>query len=247
MSIAITVLGTSGRFQTLERACVGYLLQIDDENIWLDAGGGTWRNLQQSIGYSDLDGVILTHGHPDHTIDVLQAYHARQYGQREPLERIPLWAPQETLDRLSGFAKGIDDSFDLKAVTAGDILTIAGARITFVRMAHPEPTVGVRVERDGAAAAFSSDTGDTADFDALAGGADIFVCEATSQDSDALWEGHLRASQAGTIAARVGVKKLVLTHLPNGRDLDVSLQEARATAAGIDVDLAADGMRLEIG
>ena len=249
LSIVITVLGTSGRFQTLERACVGYLLQLDDQNIWLDAGGGTWRNLQQKIDYTDLNGILLTHGHPDHTIDALQAYHARQYGQQEPLERIPMWAPQETIDRLSGFAKGIDDAFDLKAITAADVLTIGGARITFVDMAHPEPTLGVRVEKDGATAAFSSDTGDTADFGALAAGVDLFVCEATSQDSDPLWEGHLRASQAGAIAARVGVKRLVLTHLPNRRDLAVSLDEARAGAGDtdIDIELAADGMRLEIG
>lgn len=247
MSFTVTVLGTSGRFQTLERACVGYLLQIEDQNLWLDAGGGTWRNLQQKIDYADLHGVLLTHGHPDHTIDVLQAYHARQYGQEAPLGRIPLWAPQETLDRLSGFAKGIDDAFELKGITADDVLTIAGARIMFVDMAHPEPTLGVRVDSNGASAAFSSDTGDAADFDALAGGVDLFVCEATSQDSDALWEGHLRASQAGAIATRIGVKKLVLTHLPNGRDLAVSLDEARAAAGDIDIELATDGMRLEIG
>jgi ribonuclease BN (tRNA processing enzyme) len=249
LSFTVTVLGTSGRFQTLERACVGYLLQIEEESIWLDAGGGTWRNLQQSIDYPDLTGVILTHGHPDHTIDVLQAYHARQYGQEDPLDSIPLWAPQETLDRLSGFAKGIDESFDLKDISSEDVLTIAGARTTFVDMAHPEPTLGVRVERDGAAVAFSSDTGEAADFETLAGGVDLFVCEATSQDSDVLWEGHLRASQAGAIAARIGVKKLVLTHLPNRRDLAVSLDEARAGAGDtdIDIELAADGMRLEIG
>jgi ribonuclease BN (tRNA processing enzyme) len=246
VSLSVTVLGSSGRFQTLERACAAYLLQIDESNIWLDAGGGTWLNLQRSIAYADLDGVVLTHGHPDHTIDVLQAYHARRYGQAEPLERIPLWAPQETLDRLSGFAKGIDDAFDLKAITGPVTLTIAGARVTFVEMAHPEPTLGVRVAHGGRVLAFSSDTGPAADFDALAGGADLFLCEATLQDSDPLWEGHLSASQAGAIAARVGVKKLVLTHLPNGRDLDVSLREARAAAPGVAIELAADGSRTEL-
>lgn len=246
MSLAVTILGSSGRFQTLERACVGYLLEIGGSNIWLDAGGGTWLNLQRSIDYADLDGVLLTHGHPDHTIDVLQAYHARQYGQPEPLERIPLWAPQETLDRLSAFAKGIKEAFDLKAITVDDRLTIAGASVSFVTMAHPEPTLGVRFELDGKVLAFSSDTGEVADFESLAGGADLFVCEATSQDSDPLWEGHLRASQAGAIAAKVGVKKLLLTHLPNGRDLSTSLEEARASADGVGVELAEDGSRLEL-
>jgi ribonuclease BN (tRNA processing enzyme) len=220
---------------------------MDGQNIWLDAGGGTWLNLQRSIAYRDLTGVLLTHGHPDHTIDVLQGYHARQYGQAEPLPRIPLWAPQETLDRLSSFAKGVEDAFDLRAITAEMVLDFGGAHVTFVEMAHPEPTLGVRIEHEGAVVAFSSDTGAAADFDALAAGADLFVCEATSQNSDEEWDGHLRASQAGAIAARIGVKRLVLTHLPNDRDLAVSLEEARSTAGGITVELAEDGSRLEIG
>ena len=81
MSLAVTVLGSSGMFQTLERSCAGYLIEVDGANLWLDAGAGTWLNLQRSIRYEDLDGVVLTHGHPDHTTDVLQAYHARRYGK----------------------------------------------------------------------------------------------------------------------------------------------------------------------
>lgn len=246
MSFAVTILGSSGMFQTLERACAGYLLEINGGHVWLDSGAGTWLNLLRSIDYSELDGVLLTHGHPDHTTDVLQAYHARRYGQVQALEPIPLWAPQETLDRLTTFAKGIDEAFDLKAITSDDEITFRGARFTFVEMAHPEPTLGVRVEHGGVVAAFSSDTGEAADFETLAAGADLFVCEATSQESDELWEGHLRASQAAGIAQRVNAKSLLLTHLRPGRDHSTTLAEARATAPALPIDLAADGMRLEI-
>ena len=246
MSFAITILGSSGMFQTTERACAGYLLDIDRRYIWLDAGAGTWLNLQRAIDFAELSGVLLTHGHPDHTTDVLQAYHARQYGLEEPLPPIPLWAPQETIDRLIAFSKEIGDSFDLRAIDADDEVEVGDARLTFVDMAHPAQTLGVRLAYDGVTVAFSSDTGEAADFETLAGGVDIFVCEATSQEIDAIWEGHLRASQAGKIAAEVGVKKLLLTHLRPGRDHSVTLAEARAAAPGLDVDLASDGDRLEL-
>lgn len=247
MSLTLTVLGSSGMFQTLDRACAGYLLQVDGANLWLDAGAGTWRNLVQSIDYTDLGGVLLTHGHPDHATDVFQAYHARRYGQPEALDPIPLWAPQETLDRLTMFAKGIDEAFDLKAIASDDEISFRGINLTFVEMAHPEPTLGVRVEHGSAVAAFSSDTGEAADFETLAGGADLFVCEATSQESDDLWEGHLRASQAARIAQHVKVKKLMLTHLRPGRDHSTTLAEAQAAAPGLPIELATDGMRLELG
>lgn len=246
MSFAITLLGSSGMFQTTERACSGYLLHIAGKHLWLDAGAGTWANLQRHISYRDIDGVLLTHAHPDHTTDVLQAYHARRYGEAERLPDIPLWAPKETLDRLCGFAGGLDEAFELRPLSSADEVELAGATLSFVEMAHPECTLGVRVETDDAVAAFSSDTGEEADFDTLAAGADVFFCEATSQDSDPIWEGHLRASQAAAIAARVGVKRLVLTHLRPGRDHSVTLEEARRAAPDLDIALAADGMRLEL-
>ena len=246
MSLAVTILGSSGMFQTTERSCAGYLLSIDEERIWLDAGAGTWLNLQRNIAYAELTGVLLTHGHPDHVTDVLQAYHARMYGQAKPLPPIPLWAPQETIDRLTTFSKGIDEAFDLKPITADSRVTIGSASLSFTEMAHPEVTLGVRIEHGGKIVSFSSDTGEAADFDALASNADLFVCEATSQESDPIWEGHLRASQTGAIAQRVGVRRLVLTHLRPGRDHEATLEQARATAGDVEVELAQDGTRMEI-
>ena len=233
-------------FQTTERACSGYLLEVDGKHLWVDAGAGTWANLQRHISYPQIDAVLLTHAHPDHTTDVLQAYHARRYGQEQGLPKIPLWAPRETIDRLCAFATGLEESFDLRPITSSDEVDLAGARLRFVEMAHPEYTLGVRVEMGSSVAAFSSDTGDQADFHTLAGGADLFFCEATSQDSDDVWEGHLRASQAAAIAGDVGVKRLLLTHLRPGRDHSVTLTEARRAAPEIDIALAEDGMRLEL-
>lgn len=240
MSFTVTVLGSSGMFATRERACAGYILDLDGHKLWLDAGSGSWRNMLEVMDHRDVGGVILTHRHPDHTTDLFQAYHARQYGQPDPLSRIPVWAPQETVDVVLGYVKDLEDSFQMNAVKAGDDVTIGGARVTFVEMAHPAETVGVRVEHDGGVLAYSADTGAEADFEKLAGAADLFLCEATSQDSDEIWEGHLRASQAGEISARVGAKSLLLTHLRPGRDHELTLQEARRTAPGLSIELAED-------
>jgi ribonuclease BN (tRNA processing enzyme) len=246
MSLRVTVLGSSGMFATVERACSGYLVEIGDYRLWLDAGAGTWRNLVRHIDYGSLDGVVLTHRHPDHTTDVFQAFHARQYGGAEPLEPVPLWAPSETLGRICAFGGEIDRSFDLRPVAAGETHDIGAATVSFCAMAHPAVTLGVRMGHDGAVFAYSADTGPAADFTALAGDADVFLCEATLQDSDPEWEGHLRASQAGEIAARSGAARLVLTHLPPDRDVGLSLAQARAACPDAGVELAADGQRLEV-
>lgn len=246
MRAAVTVLGSSAMYATVERACSGYLLEVGGCRIWLDAGAGSWRNLLQYLDYDSIGGIILTHRHPDHVTDVFQAFHARQYGAAEPLDPIPVWAPQETLERITGYYRELDKGFDLEPVADGDVRDIAGARVSFVRMAHPPETLGVRVEHAGGVIAYSADTGPNADFKRLAGGADVFLCEATLQESDGEWDGHLTAAQAGAAAADAEVGKLVLTHLPAVRDLGLTIAQAEKTSGGIDLRLAADGLRLEI-
>lgn len=247
MTFAVTVLGTSGRFATAQRACSSYLLELDDARVWLDAGGGSWRNLLSHVRFADVDGVVITHRHPDHTTDVFQLAYALRYALTEPLERVPLWAPQETVDRLSAFDDDIGAAFDVHVVAAGDVVDVAGAKVSFVRMAHPPETLGVRVERGGHVLAYSADSGPAADFDTLARDADVFVCEATLQSSDTPWEGHLTAAQTGEIAARVGARRLYLTHFKYGRDEGRSLDEARAAAGdGVHVEIARDNERIEV-
>jgi ribonuclease BN (tRNA processing enzyme) len=236
----LTILGTSARFATTLRACSGYLLDVDGHKLWLDAGAGAWRNLLGHCDFGDLEGVIVTHRHPDHATDVYQLQHALLFGPGGQSPPIPLWAPAETVEALSAY-DDLDDGFDVNVVEAGGSISFAGATIRFFAMAHPPETVGVRVESGDGVLAYSADTGEDADFVGLAGGADVFLCEASNQDSDEIWEGHLRASQAGRIAAEAGVKRLLLTHLPVERDLGLSLAEAQREARGVAVELAADG------
>ena len=246
VSFSVTVLGSSAWYATRDRAASGYLVDFGDTRIWLDAGGGTWQRLLECVDFPDIDGVILSHRHPDHTIDLFQLFHARQYGGTEPMDPIPLWAPTETIDRMLAFTSQVDEAFDLRSVRPTETVEIAGAQISFFQMTHPPETVGVRIERDGGIFAYSADSGPEFDVTGLAGDADVFVCEATYQADDRLWEGHMSATQAGTAAAEAVAKHVVLTHLPPTRDLDISLREAQRAAGGIAVQLAVDGLKIEI-
>jgi ribonuclease BN (tRNA processing enzyme) len=248
VSLSVTVLGCSGVYQTRDSAASGYLVEVDGERWLLDAGGGTWRNLLLHTDYRDLRGVVLSHRHPDHTIDIWQLYHALRYGDVDaPAPSIPLWAPQETIDRLLGFDEGLADAFGLVPITEASEIALGSARVLFGRMKHPPVTLGARIELGDAAFSYSADSGVEGDFDRIGTEAHVFVCEATVQNSDEPWWGHLSAAHAGSIAARLGVKKLVLAHIRPGRDRELSLAEARETAGDIDVELAGDGLRLEVG
>ena len=242
----LTILGSSARFATAERACSGYLVDVDGHRLWLDAGAGTWQSLMRHCRFDEIEGVVLTHRHPDHATDVFQLQHALLFGPRGQLPRVPLWAPAETIELLSAY-DDLADAFETNVVGDGSAMTFGGATIRFFSMAHPPETVGVRVETPEGVLAYSADSGEAADFQGLAGGASLFLCEASNQDSDELWEGHLRAAQAGRIAREAGVAKLVLTHLPVERDLGTTLAEARREAGAVPVELAVDGAVYEVG
>lgn len=233
-------------YATADKAASGYLLETDGSKVWIDAGPGTWRHLQERCDWRDIDSIVLSHRHPDHTTDLFQCYHARQYGDAEPKSPIPLYAPQETLERISAYTEGLSDSFEFNPIEPNEEIEIGDVRFSFVRMIHPAFTLGMRVECAGTVLAYSADSGPTADFKALAQDANVFLCEATLQDSDEEWEGHMHAAAAGRIAAEQGCERLLLTHLPPERDPGLSLEQAKTTANGVRVELAQDGMRIEL-
>lgn len=245
MTFSITPLGCSAMYATADTPASGYLVEIDGFKLWLDAGGGTWQRLLQQVDFAELDGILLTHRHPDHTIDMFQLFHARLYGERD-LPSIPLWAPEETIARATAFSTELGQTFDIVAIEGGGVIDIGGAKASFVEMKHSVQTCGVRLESGGSVLAYTADTGPDSDFQALARDADVVFCEATYQDSDQpWWEGHMSATQAGRMIGEVGGSRLVLTHLPPTRDHQLSLEEARRECGAV-VELAVPGRTIEV-
>nr|MBA3349776.1 MBL fold metallo-hydrolase [Actinomycetota bacterium] len=151
------------------------------------------------------------------------------------------------LERMCAYAEGVDLAFDLRSVAAGGSFSIDNAQVKLFEMAHPVVTVGVRVECGESVLAYTADTGLEGDLLPLAKDADLLLSEATLQDCDGpVFHGHMSAAQSSGVAREAGVTRLVLTHLPPGRDLSVSLAEARAAAPDVNAVLAADGQRYEV-
>ena len=246
MTFSITPLGCSAMYATADMPASGYLVDLDGFKLWLEAGGGTWQQLLHHVDFAELDGILLTHRHPDHTIDMFQLFHARLYGERD-LPNIPLWAPGETIARATAFSTELGQTFDIVAIEGGGVIDIGGAKASFVEMKHSVETCGVRLESGGSVLAYTADTGPNSDFQTLARDADVLFCEATYQDSDQpWWEGHMSATQAGRLITEVGGSRLVLTHLPPTRDHQVSLDEAKRECGSASVELAVPGRTVEV-
>ncbi|MFE2225975.1 ribonuclease Z [Streptomyces kronopolitis] len=108
----------------------------------------------------------------------------------------------------------------------------------------------VSERRRGQRFAFVMDTRLCEGVDVLAEGADMLVIESTFLDEDtelAVEHGHLTAGQAAGVAARAGVRHLVLTHFSQ-RYSDPAEFERQARAAGFtgELTIAKDLLRVPL-
>jgi len=104
----------------------------------------------------------------------------------------------------------------------------------------------MRVSADGRTFAYTGDTGPCPALDQLAEGASLLLAESSfrhgEENPDDL---HLTGREAGEVAARNGVPRLVVTHVPPWYDVAEMLTEASAVYVG-DVSAAAPGLSYDI-
>ena len=94
----ITVLGKSPSWQDAGGACSGYLIETDETKVLLDCGNGVFGKLRERIDYTDLDGVIISHLHADHFLDLVPYSYAPG---SSPLPSTPGRAPMSRPIRVS--------------------------------------------------------------------------------------------------------------------------------------------------
>ena len=239
VAMKLRVIGASGTYPEVGRPAASFLVTQDDVRVLCDAGPGTLTSLP--IHVDMLDGVVISHQHPDHCSDVLTLFHALTY-RPDPPDPIPLLAPQSVWDRLVAFLDKDIECFAFQAVSEGDQVSLGDIRVSFATMNHSVPTVGSRWEANNRSFFYTGDTGPSGSWKEAAENVNLLVCEASYQDAteDASYPQHMSARAAGKIAREVGAEALMLTHIPPHLDKSVSVAEAEAEF-GKTVRLAVPG------
>ena len=247
----VTILGSQGTWPGPGGQTCGYLVSHDGFHLWVDAGTGTFARLQEHVDLADIGGMMVTHGHPDHFVDMIPAFYARHYGKLgQP--GLPFWSPDGFTDLAALLVSEngrnvMAESYDFRVAEEDSPFEIGPFVVTPYVMTHVGvKALGYRIEAGGVALAYTGDTGPCDEVIELARNADVFLAEATYQDTSNLMPFHLSARQAGEIAQQADVRRLVLTHLTPDLDPVVSLREAAEAFDGV-VDLAITAMVLEVG
>lgn len=232
----LVVLGCSGSFPRPGGACSGYLVEASGRTVLVDCGHGVVSRLLRHLDVYRLDGLILTHMHPDHVADVPALRLALEWScfPPEPWSgRLPALGPADAPDYLAHAMRGAEGLrlFDLRPIVPGVVQEFCGFRVHFAPARHPVETYAVRIENGGRALAYTADTAYDEEVVALCREADLLLAECTFPDGleeRAREVGHLTPAGAGRLAQEAGVRRLLLTHLFPRLPPEVAVRGARA-------------------
>lgn len=232
MDVKVTVLGKYGPFPAASGACSGYLVQEGNTRVLVDCGNGVLSRLQQICPIDKLSAIIISHLHSDHMSDMLVLRYALDIlnarGLRE-LQPLPVYVPEtpkEEYERL--FFKNV---FEIHTICDGMQLQIEGLSFYFQEMTHPVQSFGIKVTGGNKVLVYTGDTNYNERLESFVCGADLLIADAGLLERDKTGPNvpHLTAREVGLIAAKAGVKQLMLTHIWPWYDESDILAEAQVS------------------
>ncbi|WP_236245345.1 MBL fold metallo-hydrolase [Streptomyces sp. CC210A] len=239
MSPALTVLGTASPHPAPGRPCSGYLLSDRGVHVWVDAGPGSFAELQRHTDPRRLGALWISHLHADHSADLLAALYALAYGGLTPPAPIPVYAPAGCARRLAGFLGRSDTDlpggvFDFRDLHDGHEVRHGGLSLRAYAVRHDTEAYGLRATcRGGAVLAYSGDSGPCAALERLAADADLLLCEADLDRHEGPGpQVHLTPEDAGHLARAARVERLLVTHVGPALDRETATRRAAAAFGG---------------
>jgi ribonuclease BN (tRNA processing enzyme) len=236
----LTIIGWCGGYPEANEATSGYLVQTEKVNVLLDCGSGVLSLLQNYISLEELDAVILSHYHGDHTADIQSLQYSTEIlhklGKRNKSLKIYGINQQPYYNKLSygGHCRAYH-------VNNKTILNIEDIEISFSGNIHSMPCLAIKIKHGDKSFVYSGDTEWTNNLVELSKGCQLLLCECNLYNNQfGKVPGHLTAGEAGKIAKQAGVNKLILTHLPHHGNHNNLINEAKVEFDGV-IDIAAKG------
>lgn len=272
MGIEITFLGSGTGFPRQERASPGILVKIPHFNILMDSGPGAMRQLARlGLTTNDIDIIMYTHLHPDHTVDIIDFLFCAKY-QVVDKHNLVAAVNRFIASRKDGFRtkpfhligplgfknfyrrlKNLYGHWITASTYPLKITEVKNHHLKFRRwnlqtaeMFHEKTSVGYRINIANKSVVYSGDTGYCSNIVRLAKQTDLLILECSTSDLTPLGK-HLTPSSAARIIRESGAKKAILTHIYEVGDKFDLLKQVRSKWKDIPagkVRLARDLLKL---
>ena len=243
-SLELIVLGSGGP-RPFGRAGSSYIVQLNGTpRILVDAGPGAFLRVgEMNLDLDQVDTILLTHLHIDHTGDLPGLFKARALTARARAIRFDVFGPSgagmfPSTSRFVNllFEKGgaweyqktfgadetiraVDLPIDMRS-PARQIADLNGLRITAIATHHGDcPSVAYRIDYNGESIVFSGDMDASAvpNLVRLAKGCNLLVFHSVVLDPPGspaqLYDLHTPPHRIGQAARDAGAKRLLLSHI----------------------------------
>jgi ribonuclease Z len=273
--IEVTLLGTGSPMVDPKRAGPSTLVRAGGQTFLVDCGRGVLQRAAAiGVGAANLSALLLTHLHSDHITDLSDVITTRWVTTFVPTP-LPVIGPPGTAAVVEATlaALGPDISYrighhaditeppiiEVHEYTEGSVWGSDGVEIRVAPTDHRpvEPTIGFRIEHDGASVVLAGDSVPCASLDTLAAGAGALVHtvirkdlvqHAPQQRLRDILDYHSSVEEAAATAERAGVGILILTHYVPGIQPGQE-DDWRALAATVfdrQIELGDDLHRVEV-
>ncbi|MBI3797128.1 MAG: MBL fold metallo-hydrolase [Deltaproteobacteria bacterium] len=242
----ITVLGAGDAFSSGGRRQSGYLVETEGTGFLLDCGSMTLQALKAlGISAQRIDFVAISHLHGDHFAGLPFLF--LEYVYEQPRTRpLLIVGPPGTEERVWMLyramyrelaARPLCFPLQFHELNPGQSATLCGVELFPFRVPHQEKDIsfGYLTKANGKAVLYSGDCGWNEDLIRYSANTDLFICECCYFHRQTAF--HLSYPQIAAQRARMGCKRLLLSHL--GREVLERMPE-------VTIECAADGLVVEV-
>jgi ribonuclease Z len=137
MDLSVTFLGTGGSVPSARRSTASVLIARGGERLMFDCGEGTQRQMQRSLGLTQVDEIYLTHFHADHILGLPGLLKTYDLTDREvPLSIYGPPGLRDLFQVLSPLIGRIGFGLDLVELKVGEGVAHDGYEVQSFEVAH---------------------------------------------------------------------------------------------------------------
>lgn len=256
LSVEIIFLGTGGgRFSmvTQKRRTGGIRIISSKSNIHVDPGPGALvYSIEMGLDPRKINGILVSHAHPDHSNDVAVMIEAMSEGTT--IKRGVLLASTSVLygndvceKVLSKYHQSIPS--EVYEAKIGFSMVIGDLEVKVCKAVHSDPsTIGFRFRTQYGDFAYIPDSEYFDDVEEYYGGVRLIILSVLRPGGKP-WEGHMTSVDAAKIINKIKPEKAIITHFGMHMIMKSPESEARwiENETGVPTIAARDYMKVRFG